>query len=305
LAIGDLNRRTGAFPSALSAFQRLLEIDPENSDAYLGLGNTYDSLGRTSDAEQAFRHAIEIRPGCWSCYNLLGAFLNAHSRYGEAADAWRKVTELAPDNVWGYMNVGVTYFNTGQFEMAEAYFRRGLQVAPDDPDLYSNMGTVSFFLGRFKEDVEYTQKAIALRPQRYDYWGNLADAYRMIPGEADKASVAYRKAISLADKQLPVNPGDSYVLSSLAQYHSRIGDAVAAREYLDRALQASPNDVDNLRISCLVYLDAGQQQEALKWLEKAVHTGYPREQLTANPELAALRSQPKFMRLVGEAVSSK
>jgi tetratricopeptide (TPR) repeat protein len=303
LAIGNLNLRTGALPAAISSFQSVLGIDPENSDAYIGLGKTYDSLGRTAEAEQAFRHAIELRPACWSCYNLLGVFLNKHSRYGEAAEAWRKVTELAPDNVWGYMNVGVTYFNTGKFEMAEQYFRRGLQVVPDDPDLYSNIGTVSFFLGNFEEDVQYTQKAIALRPQKYDYWGNLADAYRMIPGKADKGNTAYKRAISLAEEQLTVNPSDSDVLSSLALYYSRIGDTVRARTYLGGALQASPNDMDILRIACLVHLEAGEQQEALKWLDKAVHAGYPREQLIANPELTRLRSKPEFARLVGEAVS--
>jgi serine/threonine protein kinase/tetratricopeptide (TPR) repeat protein len=305
LAIGNLNFRTGAFPAAISAFQGVLEIDPVNSDAYLGLGNTYDSLGRTVEAEQAFRHAIEIRPACWSCYNLLGVFLNKHSRYTEAAEAWRKVTELAPDNVWGYMNVGVTYFNTGKFEMAEQYFRRGLQVVPDDPDLYSNIGTVSFFLGRFEEDVRYTQKAIVLRPQKYDYWGNLADAYRMIPGGAEKASMAYKQAISFADKQLSVNPSDPDVISSLALYHSRAGDAVGAKRYLARALQTSPNDLDTLRIACLVHLEAGEKHESLTWLEKAVHAGYPREQLIANPELASLRSEPGFGRLIDESVSYK
>jgi tetratricopeptide (TPR) repeat protein/predicted Ser/Thr protein kinase len=305
LAIGNLNRRTGAFPAAISAFQRVLEIDPESVDAYIGLGESYDSLGRTTDAEQAFRHAIAIRPACWSCYNKLGAFLNGHSRYGEAADAWRKVTELAPDNVWGYMNVGVAYFQKGQFEMAETYFRRGLQITPDDPDLYSNMGTVSFFLGHFAEDVQYTQKAVALRPQKYDYWGNLADGYRMIPGDSEKASMTYKQAISLADKQLKVNPRDADVLSSLALWHSRIGDAVEARRFLGAALQASPNDVDILRIACLVHLEAGEKKESIKWLEKAVRAGYPREQLAANPELASLRSEPEFGRLVAEAVSFK
>jgi serine/threonine-protein kinase len=305
LAIGNLNRRTGASPAAITAFKRLLEIDPENSDAYIGLGESYDSLGRTADAEQAFRHAIAIRPACWSCYNKLGAFLNGHSRYGEAADAWRKVTELAPDNVWGYMNVGVAYFQKGQFEMAENYFQRGLQIAPDDPDLYSNMGTVSFFLGHFAEDVQYTQRAVALRPQKYDYWGNLADAYRMIPSESEKASMTYKQAISLADKQLKVNPSDTDVLSSLALWHSRIGDAVEARRFLGAALRASPNDVDILRIACLVHLEAGEKKESINWLEKAVRAGYPREQLVANPELSSLRSQPNFARLVGDAVSFK
>jgi serine/threonine protein kinase/tetratricopeptide (TPR) repeat protein len=305
LAIGNLNLRTGALSAAVSAFQGVLKIDPANSDAYLGLGDAYDSLGRTVEAEQSFRHAIEIRPACWSCYNLLGAFLNKHSRYGEAADAWRKVIDLAPDNVWGYMNVGDTYFSTGDFAMADKYFQRGLQVAPDDPDLYSNIGTVSFFLGRFKEDVEYTKKAIALRPQKYDYWGNLADAYRMIPGQTDEARNAYRQAISLAEKLLVVNPSDSDVLSSLAQYRSRVGDVEGARQYLARALQASPNDVDVLRIACLVHLEAREPKESLKWLEKAVKAGYPREQLISNPELVSLRSESEFGRLVAEAVSFK
>jgi len=174
---------------------------------------------------------------------------------------------------------------------------------PDDPDLYSNIGTVSFFLGRFKEDVEFTQRAIALRPQKYDYWGNLADAYRMIPGQTDKASPAYRQAASLAEKLLAVNSSDSDVLSSLALYHSRLGDAAGARQYLARALQVSPNDMDILRIACLVHLDSRESQEALKWLEKSVRAGYSREQLIANPELASLRSHPEFDRLVKEAVS--
>jgi serine/threonine protein kinase/tetratricopeptide (TPR) repeat protein len=305
LAIGNLNLGTGGFPAAVSAFQRVLQLDPENLDAYLGLGNAYDSLGRTGEAEQAFRHAIEIRPACWSCYNLLGAFLNDRSRYGEAADAWRKVTELTPDNVWGYMNVGVAYFNKGQFEMAETYFRRGLQIAPDNPDLYANLGTVSFFLGHFEEDAQHTQKAIALRPQKYEYWGNLADAYRMIPGESSKASVTYKQAISLAEERLKINPNNTLALSSLAHYYSRTGDANRARDYLARALQARPNDVDILLIACLVHLDTGEQRESLKWLEKSVHSGYSREQLEANPELASLRSEPEFARLAEEAVSFK
>jgi tetratricopeptide (TPR) repeat protein len=305
LAIGNLNRRTGAYPAAISAFQRVVELDPGSLDAYVGLGKTYDSFERPTEAERAFRQAIEIRPACWSCYNQLGVFLNGHSRYREAVDAWRKVTELTPDNVWGYMNIGVAYFNQGQFEIADSYFRQGLRLAPDNPDLYSNVGTVSFFLGRFEEDVQYVQKAIDLQPQRYDYWGNLGDGYRMIPNQASKASMAYKQAITLAEKQLKVNPSDTDVLSSLALHYSRIADAGRARKYLVAALRASPNDVDILRIACLVHLEAGEQRESLTWLEKAVHAGYPREQLVANPELAGLRSQPEFDRLVGEAVSFK
>jgi tetratricopeptide (TPR) repeat protein len=287
LAIANLNGQTGAYPDAIAAFQRVLEIDPQNVEAYLGLGNAYDSLGNTVQAEQALRHTIEIQPNCWSCYNVLGVFLNKHSRYSEAVDAWRKVTELTPDNVWGFMNVGAAYFNMGRFEMAGRYFQRGVEVEPENSDLYANAGTVSFFLARFEEDVKYTQKAIDLRPGRYEYWGNLGDAYRMIPGDADKARAAYLRAVSICQEQLKINPNDIDVVSFLALYYARLGEVSKARKYLSIALRASPENVDVLRIACLVYLEDGDQKESLKWLEKAVGAGYPREQLTANPELAS------------------
>ena len=303
VAIGDLNLRTGSYSAALSAFQRAIDLDPQNVDAYLGLGNTYDNLNEPAEAEQSFRRAIAVRSGCWNCYNQLGVFFNKRARYAEAVEAWRKVTELTPDNVWGYMNIGVACFNMGQFDRAADYFQRALQLAPDNPDLYSNAGTVSFFLERFDQDVQYTQKAITLRPQKYDYWGNLADAFRMIPTQSKQAETAYRRAIALAEQQLAVNPKDSDVLSSLAQYSSRVGERAQAQKYLNAALNISPNDVDVLRVACLVHLEAGEQQEALSWLEKSVRAGYPREQLTANPELAGLRARPEFAKLVSEAVS--
>src|SRR5580692_581237 len=303
LAIAEFSLHTGSYGDAVSSFQVTLGLDPGNVKAYLGLGGAYDSLGQTASAEKAFRHAIDISPQCWSCYNELGVFLNSHARYAEAAQAFEKVAELTPDNVWGYMNVGAAYFNCGQFAKADEFFRRSLQLAPDNPDLYSNAGSVSFFLGRFEEDVSYCKKAIELRPQKYDYWGNLGDGYRMIPGQSSQAAAAYQKAIHLAEAQLKINPIDSDVLSSLALYYARIHDASRAKRYLGQALKQKPEDVDILRIACLVYLEEGNRAEAFSWLQKSVTAGYAREQLVANPELAGLHLDPQFDRLLKEAKS--
>jgi len=303
IAIADMNQRTGAYADAVSGFERALALDPKNVEAYLGLGRTYNSLGHTTESEQAFRRAIDISPACWSCYNQLGAYLYGHGRYGEAARTWQKLTELAPDNVWGYLNVGAAYLNLGQFGQANEYFRRGLEVQPDNADILANIGTVSFFLGFYEEDVIYSQKAVDLRPQRFDYWGNLADAYRMIPGDASKAAAAYRQAIHLAEIQLKVNPDDADVLGSLAHYYSRTNEVARARKYLEKALKADPQNVDVLLIACLVHLEAGERQEALLWLQKAVTAGYAKEQLLADPELTSLHSDPQFDRIAREAKS--
>lgn len=303
LAIAQVNLRTGSYGDAVSGFQSVLELDPGNTNAYLGLGVTYDLLGQTEAAEKAFREAIDVSPQCWGCYNQFGIFLNNHARYAEAARAWEKVTELTPDNVWGYMNVGVAYFNSGQFGKAQDFFLRGLQISPNDPDLYSNAGTVCFFLRNFAEGVTYSTKAIDLAPQKYDYWGNLADAYRMIPGKSAQSARAYRNAIHLAEAQLSINPINADVLSSLALYYARTNNLSQAKKYLDGALKEKPEDVDILRIASLVHLEEGDRKGALVWLERSVKAGYTREQLVANPEFESLHSDPQFERLAKEAKS--
>ncbi|HXX45542.1 MAG TPA: tetratricopeptide repeat protein [Candidatus Acidoferrales bacterium] len=303
LAIADMTLRTGAYSESVSAFQRALQIDPENVEAYLGLGNAYSALGRPEDAQAAFHHALQISPECWNCFNQLGRFLFDQARYPEAIQAWQKVTELAPDNVWGYQNLGAASFALGRFEKADEYFHRGLQIAPDDADLYSNLGTVSFFLGHFDEDVTYYTKAVELGSQTYTVWGNLADGYRMIPGDDSKATEAYRQAIHLAEVQLTINPNNADALSSLAEYLARTHDPAAARRYLDRALKLQPQDVDVLFDACLVHLEAGEREAALTWLQKAIAAGYSRQQLLANPELVSLHSDPRFDRLAKQAKS--
>jgi tetratricopeptide (TPR) repeat protein/TolB-like protein len=305
LAIGNVDLRSGTLAEALTAFQRVLELDPQSAEAHLGVARTYSAQGRFTEAERAYRDAIAASPACWDCYNSLGQFLNAHARYTEAIQNWQKVTELAPDNVWGYMNIGVAYFNLGDFARANEYFDRGLQIDPTNPDLNSNAGTMSFYLGRFEEAAAYCQKAIALRPKKYDYWGNLADAYRLIPAEASKAPETYRKAISLGEEQLRVNPSDTDVPVSLALYYARVNDRKRAFAFLERALPANPDDMDTLMNAALIHLQFGQRDEAIRWLKRAIEKGYTREQLLANPDLNSLHSDTEFSLLVRQAKSNR
>lgn len=301
LAIGYLNQRTGAYADALKALNRCLELDPNNVEAYQHLGQVYDALGRTGEAERAFRRAISIQPICWSCYNELGIFLNNHNRFAEAAQAWQKVIELTPDNPWGYTNYGTIYLYLGEFSRAEEIFQRGLSLTPQDPNAAANAAIAAFFLGQFDEDVRYCKIAIALRPQQFGYRGNLADAYRMIPGESQQAAQAYREAIRLAKKQLQMDPMDAQALSYLALYEARTGDLARAKVDLAAALKVSRNDWDTLEVACLVYLEAGDRREALRWLTLAVGAGYPRGMLVADPELASLRTDPRFAMLAAKA----
>jgi serine/threonine-protein kinase len=292
---------TGEYEKAVPEFRTSVEREPNSDDAYRGLASTYEQSGQFQAAEQTFQKAIKLRPSYWGNYNRLGRFYLGRGNYQKAILMFQRVIELTPDNRWGYTNSGLAYYDLGRLDEAAAMWRRTLEIRPDAV-AYSNLATVTFFTGHYAESVEPFEKAAELEPQNYLYWGNLADAYRWTPGKQDRAKATYARAIGLAKQALEVNPRDTDALGSLAVYEAKSGDLEKARMLIGQALAIAPKDVNVLSEAVEVYTLAAEQQKALDCLKYAVQAGYSRIELEANPELAGLRSNPRYREMMAKTV---
>ena len=110
---------------------------------------------------------------------------------------------------------------------------------------------------------------------------------------------AYRKAVSLANGQLQVNPRDAQLLSALANYYSMLGDRKAALERLDQSLQYGRGNKDLLFNAAMVYNQLGETGPALEWLRKSLQAGYPKESVRNAPALENLRKNQRYIDLMG------
>jgi len=124
--------------------------------------------------------------------------------------------------------------------------------------------------------------------KNYLDWGNLADTYRWTH-HPDKALYAYRKAISLANDFLQVNPSDTEALSSSALYYAKLGDRPSSFSILDKALALAPEDNSVLFDAAVVCELAGQRGKALTYFKHAIANGYSVYSAQTEPELAKLR----------------
>jgi serine/threonine-protein kinase len=301
ICLGMLYNFTGEYEKAVPEFRTSVEREPNSDDAYRGLASTYEQSGQFQAAEQTFQKAIKLRPSYWGNYNRLGRFYLGRGNYQKAILMFQRVIELTPDNRWGYTNSGLAYYDLGRLDEAAAMWRRTLEIRPDAV-AYSNLATVTFFTGHYAESVEPFEKAAELEPQNYLYWGNLADAYRWTPGKQDRAKATYARAIGLAKQALEVNPRDTDALGSLAVYEAKSGDLEKARMLIGQALAIAPKDVNVLSEAVEVYTLAAEQQKALDCLKYAVQAGYSRIELEANPELAGLRSNPRYREMMAKTV---
>jgi len=72
-----------------------------------------------------------------------------------------------------------------------------------------------------------------------------------------------------------------------------------ARQPIGKALALAPKDVNVMSMAAEVYAVVGDRQKALDCLKAAVHGGYPRFEIEANPEFNELRNDSRYREIMG------
>lgn len=296
VCLGVLDSGTGTYEDAVDQFQRAAQLEPTNDDALIGMGGAYERLGKPQEAENTYKRIVQLRPSYWRGYNLLGIFYLRQAQYDDAAAMFQKVIERTPQSFRGYANMGAAYLYEAKYAEAIKPLEQSLAIHAT-ADTYSNLGTAYYYQRRFSDAAQTYEKAAQMNDQDYTNWGNLGEALYLDRRPSD-AETAFRKAIGLAKKKLEVNPRDSQVLKSLADYHAMIGDRRHALGYLNEALTQSKFDKDSLFRAAIVYNDLKDTGPALEWLGRSIRAGYSTELISQHPDLDNLHNDPRFSNLL-------
>ena len=296
---------TGKTNEAIAEINEALRLAPNSDEGYRRLG---DAL-RSSDQDasiQAYQKAIEINPYYWYNYNALGG---ASFRFGDKYDqqaiaAFKKVTEIAPTVPSGFANLGAVYLRDGKYDDAIPQFQAALKLDPNFTVALDGLGNTYFFNKRYADAAQMFEKAASITPNDEKMTGNLADAYRW-SGDKQKADATYDKAISLAQKNLQVNPRDAEAMGGLALYYAKKGDAATAQQFIRRARGVNDTSVELIYIQGVVEALAGHDDDAVKTLSEAFQKGYPVDQAQTDPELSKLASRPDFAKLLKTQTAKK
>jgi serine/threonine-protein kinase len=257
------------------------------------LGRLYDKLGKPEDARQELQVALKQNSSDWQLYTDLG--LNAYKggKYKEAAAYWEQALRLEPDNVPVLRNLGAVYHNLGRDDDAASALQHSLEIQPT-ADAYNNLGYIRFYQGRYQDAVPAFEKTVALGANNFDDWASLADAYRWTPGNADKAKQAYNTAIRLVREEITKNPNQADLRADLTLYLAENGDKTGALAGLRTAEQAHSKDPGVLYNIAVTYELCGNRDKALDALLASVKAGQSLDDVKNDPELVALRADPRF-----------
>jgi tetratricopeptide (TPR) repeat protein/TolB-like protein len=295
---------TGQYEPAVAEAQMALQLDPANADAARTMAKSYARLNRSAEAEATYQRVIERNPDNSRAHSDLAVFYWLAGRNEEAEKHFRRVAELVPDNYIVYRNLGGLHVMMGRREKAADFLQRSLALKPS-ATAYSNLGTLRFQEEHYPEAAALFERAISLAPRDHVLPGNLGDALRHIPGRAAEAKPVYERAIQLAEDFLQVNPKDPAARASLARYCVFSGSVPRALEEIDKARSLAPANLPIMISAALVFERAGQRDQALANLLRALQEGYARADVEKNPDLKELRADPRFPPPVSEPSGSQ
>jgi serine/threonine-protein kinase len=311
IILAYINKESKYYKGAIEEFQQALIKNPECFRARHEMGKTfYLNLKEPNKAEEQWTKAIDLRTDFWESYEWLAYFYYRSGRHHEAEKQLLKLIDLTPAEIWAYKILIAIYNKVGDqisAQKAQDIFNKSKIIGPDS-GTYSNMGNNLFFQRRYAEAQVMYEKAIELgrnHPNIFVLWGNLADSYRLVGNNEAEAQQAYKEAVKSVQEKLKDNPDNAFMHSSLALYHAKLGEFSEATTEMNSALKLSPDNLDVIQNSIVVFEISGKRERALSSLENYIKRQGPVAQLIKNPFLSELHKDPKYVILVKPEHSSE
>uniref|UniRef100_A0A1J3H2G1 RNA polymerase-associated protein CTR9-like protein n=1 Tax=Noccaea caerulescens TaxID=107243 RepID=A0A1J3H2G1_NOCCA len=224
LGIGLCRYKLGQLDKARQAFDRVLQLDPDNVEALVAVGimdlQANDSLGMRKGMER-MQQAFEIYPYCAAALNYLANhffFTGQHFLVEQLTETALAVSTHGPTKSHSFYNLARSYHSKEDYEKAGMYYMAAIKETKNNPQEfvfpYFGLGQVQLKLGELKGSVSNFEKVLEVYPDNCETLKALGHLYTQL-GKTDKALEYMRKATKLdpRDAQAFVGLGELLISS--------------------------------------------------------------------------------------------
>jgi len=296
---------------AEAAFQQALKLNPRHSNAHREYGLLLlRQLGRFHEALVELVRAHSLDPLSLLANANLTDVYRASGEFDKALAIGWKMLEFEPNSHWGYRYIGASYFALAEYEKAEEQAKKALEIQPDD--FAHRLLTFSYlYQGRMDQATEAAETLVSRSPKDPRNWVS-AGIVALWAGDEAKARNYLERTVKLAPAGIfmatvPVLRS-STLLGHLLQQR---GERVEAERMLSNSLRldgeeqieaegraAPPRQLHDI---AAVYAIRGRTEEAYRWLQKAIDSGWRYYDFTSkDPVWSVFSREPRFQQMMAE-----
>jgi tetratricopeptide (TPR) repeat protein len=237
LALGRGALSRGDALNAQSAANRILEIDPQSSDAYRLLGNAYALRGEMAFAKATLEQSLKKNEKNEGALLDLYELSLGEKNWDAALDALRRATEVNPENGAKLVALGRKARADGDLVHARQVFATAAVASPKDVSVLTEYASLLLQAKDLDAALEPLMKAAAVEPDREIVRANLASTLRR-KGLWKDAEKEYREAVR-------ADPDYAPALRGLGTLLLERGQAAQAIEPLKKAVLRDPTNVES------------------------------------------------------------
>lgn len=284
---------------AVQAYENVLKLNPNDVDARANLGVVAMSTGSWSKAAENLEAALKLQPSQNKVQALLGLCLVHLGRPAEARDL---LTTAVPglENSRLKHEAGLALVSilseTGDWNKASSVLTTLRELYPDDP-------AISYAAFRIHSELSFQAiESLAINsPDSAQFHRALAE-HLVNEGRTEAAITEYRKALAISpdsselhfelgqalfyeshvdarlqeaqrefESSLHFNPGDARSECELAEIEVLRSNPTGASSHFSRALTLNPDASCAKAGLAKQLMDKGQNQQALEYLQAAIH----------------------------------
>jgi tetratricopeptide (TPR) repeat protein len=183
--------------SAETAFKRVLELDPNNLDAYGGLARVYVSDRRLDEAKREFEELAKRQPKPVAAKTMVGMILELQNRPADARTIYEQVLLIDSEAAIASNNLAVVYAEKGEnLDVALRLAQTAKSKMPNRHEVDDTLGWVYYKKGLYSLAIAPLKQSAAAAPENPLYQYHLGLAYAQ-NGDRDKARQTLRRALEL------------------------------------------------------------------------------------------------------------
>ena len=191
----------GEIPKAISHYQNAVTLNPNakwTSVVSQTLGFIFQEYTKDLDASIAsFQNAYNLNPEDLDVYLNLGNVFYEKNEYDNALTIYRKALERTPYNSRLHCNLGYLYWGKGNIDEAIKEYEKAIKFDPNYDIAYNNLGVIYLDdLGRVQKAIELFEEAAKCNPNYALAHYNWARAVA-ITGNKIEAAKLYQIALDL------------------------------------------------------------------------------------------------------------
>jgi superkiller protein 3 len=185
------------YPTAVSAYERLTRLPPDDAATHHGLARAYLQLGRLDAAQSEERKALALSNNAYpEALAGLGAIALRRGNSDEAVQQFNTALQQNPNLAEAYNGLGRVSATAGNWAVAAAHFRRAVEADPQSAEAHTRLGEALLEQRDANGAIGEYEQAIRLKQDHAEAYYGLARA-QIARAQTDEAQATLETALAI------------------------------------------------------------------------------------------------------------